>query len=178
MKKIVLLIIVIFVFCGVINAQESKIHQDLKIKMVQSSPQEFIPIYIIFNNHLNLSDFDDISYDTPKKERRQIVINRLINFSNNNQKEVRLYLDQKKTARAIEDYFVIWMNNIIALKATTDIINELSRDFSNVRMICYDAEYPVEQLYDDIQSHPPFINAANLEERAIEPGILLMNADD
>ena len=175
--KIILLLLAVFLISGLGSAQDNpKIHQDLKVKMAQSSPMEKIPVYILFNDHLNLNDFSDISYDTPKKERRQIVIERLQNFSKNNQSVVREYIEQKYSQKAIDYFEIIWMNNIIALNATTAIINELATDFNNVRMICYDFPFPTEMLIDE-QAHIPFINSA-YEPLAIEPGVLLMNADD
>ncbi len=166
-----------FFLLPISRADESKIHNDLKIKINQTSPLQKIPVYIIFNNHLNLKDFDDIGYDTPKKERRRIVIERLKNFSDAYQSEVRAFLESKKRQNAIDGYEIIWMNNIIALKATTDLINSLASDFSKVQMICYDAEYPIEQLYDSKQSSLSSIWGA-AEPNAVEIGCVLMNADD
>ena len=58
-----------------------RIHSDLQNKLNSASPNEKIPIMIIFDKHLSLNDFNDISYDTPKKERRAIVVDRLMRFS-------------------------------------------------------------------------------------------------
>ena len=177
MKKIYILLILSFFLLPISRADESKIHDDLKIKINQTSPLQKIPVYIIFDNHLNLKDFDDIGYDTPKRERRRIVIERLQNFSDAYQSEVRAFLESKKWQNAIDGYEIIWMNNIIALKATTDLINSLASDFSKVQMICYDAEYPIEQLYDSKQSSLSSIWGA-AEPNAVEIGCALMNADD
>lgn len=156
----------------------NKIHPDLKEKMSKSSPTEMIPIYIVFDKHMNLSDFNDISYDTPKKERRRIVIERLQNFSINYQRDVRNYLEPLATKKVtVTDYVVIWMNNIIAIKATQDVINKLAADFSKIQMLCYDAEYPVELLWDEPLIPVPFMIPAYTSPQAIEPGITLMRAD-
>jgi len=179
MKKTVLLIAVMILFITQITkADQSKIHPDLKLKMLQSSPMEKISVFVIFNKHLNLSDFDDISYDTPKKERRGIVIERLQNFSMIYQSDVRKFIEPLAARGDINDYIIIWMNNSLALKATSDVINRLASDFSNVQMICYDAVYPVEQLYDEATVPVPFRTMSNASPQAVEPGIVLMNADD
>ena len=154
-----------------------RIHPDLQNKMNSSMPNEKIPLMIIFNSHLTLNDFDDISYDTPKKERRQIVINRLMKYSDQSQRNVRLYLDLKKSSGAASDIEILWMINRIALKTDINTINSLASDFSEVLMLTYDPVYPIEELYDSRQITPPFIQAS-VSPQAIEPGITLMNADD
>lgn len=177
--KIILLAFTVFLITVMgISQDNPKIHQDLKVKISQSSPMEKIPVYILFAEHLNLGDFADIPYDTPKKERRQIVIERLQNFSKISQSEVRNYIEQKYMQKAIDYYEIIWMNNTIALNATVNIINDLASDYTNVKMIVYDFPHPIEQVLD--LKPVPFMNkilGVN-NPLAIEPGILLMNADD
>lgn len=154
-----------------------RIHPDLQGKMNTASPNEKIPIMIIFNSHLSLNDFNDIGYDTPKKERRQIVIERLMKFSDRSQRDVRLFIDAKKSAGVISDFEVIWMINRIALKTDVNTINSLASNFSEVLMLTYDPVYPMEELHDSRQYSAPFIQAS-VSPQAIEPGITLMNADD
>jgi len=174
---ILLLFIALLTGTGITN-ENPKIHPDLQIKMGSSAPTEKIPVYIIFNEHMNLIDFADISYDTPKKERRKIVIERLQNFSEKSQRDVRKYIVQKHLQKAIDYFEIIWMNNTIAINATVDIINEIATDYPSVKMICYDYQYPIEQLIDI--PPVPFMKTSFGENQqlAIEPGILLMNADD
>jgi len=174
---ILLLFIALLTGTGITN-ENPKIHPDLQIKMGSSVPTEKIPVYIIFNEHMNLIDFADISYDTPKKERRKIVIERLQNFSEKSQRDVRKYIVQKHLQKAIDYFEIIWMNNTIAINATVDIINEIATDYPSVKMICYDYQYPIEQLIDI--PPVPFMKTSFGENQqlAIEPGILLMNADD
>jgi hypothetical protein len=57
------------------------------------------------------------------------------------------------------------------------MINSLANDFNNVKMICYDAEYPVEMLTDSKQDAVSSIWNA-LSPDAAEIGVVLMNADD
>ena len=178
MNKIIISVLLIFLTTQISFSDVNKIHPDLREKMSKSAPMEKIPIYIVFDKHMTLKDFDDISYDTPKKERRRIVIERLQNFSNNYQREVRDYVSPLASQKTYaDDYVVIWMNNIIALKATQDVINKLASDFSKVQMICYDAEYPVEMLWDEPQLPTPFRIPEYTSPQAIEPGITLMRAD-
>jgi hypothetical protein len=101
----------------------------------------------------------------------------LQNFSKASQRAVRDYLESKQKQKAIDGYVIIWMNNIIALKASPDMINSLANDFNNVKMICYDAEYPVEMLTDSKQDAVSSIWNA-LSPDAAEIGVVLMNADD
>ncbi|MGH2574195.1 MAG: S8 family serine peptidase, partial [Ignavibacteria bacterium] len=161
------------------TTQADKIHSYLKDVMNRARDYEKIPVYIVFNQHLTLQDFDDISYDTPKKERRQIVVNRLMNFSNNYQSRVRNYLQALTSANA-ENIEIIWLINVIALSADVSVINNLAESFDEIKQIFYDPHFPVEMLYDE-QTGPPFRSAVpekKLSSVAPEPGIILMNADD
>lgn len=174
MKNLILLLLLLICTTAFSNP---RIHQDLQNKMNNTSPSERIPVMIIFNDHLTLNDFNDISYDTPKKERRQIVIDRLMKFADRSQKDVRLFVSSKMSSGVISDYEVLWMINRIALKTDVNTINDLASDFDEVLMLTYDPVYPIEELYDSKQYAPPFIKAA-ISPQAIEPGITLMNADD
>ncbi|MCX6161384.1 MAG: S8 family serine peptidase, partial [Ignavibacteriae bacterium] len=90
---------------------------------------------------------------------------------------VTQYLNAKKSANIIDGYEIMWIINRIVLKADRNIINYIASDFSEVLMICYDPQYPVEEMIDLNISKPPFLGAA-ASPMAIEPGITLMNADD
>ena len=154
-----------------------RIHPDLQNKLNSASPNEKIPLMIVFDKHLSLNDFNDISYDTPKKERRAIVIDRLMRFSDQSQRQVRLFIDSKKSSGAAADVEILWIINRIALKADISTIYNLAESFNEVIMLTYDPEYPMEELHDSKQITPPFIGALT-SPQAIEPGITLMNADD
>ena len=70
--KLTYLLVITLLYTAVIASP--KIHSDLQNKLNSASPNEKIPVMIVFDKHLSLNDFNDISYDTPKKERRAIVV--------------------------------------------------------------------------------------------------------
>lgn len=177
--KIIFIIIYLCFFSLNANADFPKIHIDLQKKISETSDRSKISVYILFNDHLSLNDFSDIGYDTPKKERRKIVIDRLQNFSDNYQKNVRDYLNEKKSRGAIDNYEVLWITNSISTSAPAEVIYELAEDFANVQMICYDAVHPVEELWDSKPVNAPFIGAAQIKQSSVapEPGLTLMRAD-
>ena len=159
----------VLIFIAPLSAFD-KINPYLLQVMSGSSDNDLIPIYITFNNTLGLNDFNDISYDTPKKERRQIVIQRLMNRANNEQANVKSYiLSQNSRAQYIEQ---LWIVNAVVLKANTSMILDLAGKFNEIKQINYDPEYPVEQMLDISTISPVFSVSAP------EPGVLLMNADD
>jgi subtilisin family serine protease len=160
MKISLLLFIAILLSFSSLKADNPKIHFYLQDKMNQAADNQLLPVYIIFNQHLSLQDFDFIPYNTPKKERRRIVIEKLQNFSSNVQRETRLYLDMKVSQRTIEKYDVIWMNNTLSLSASPEMINEMVNSFSNIAMICYDQFTPYELLIDINEKLAPFKEAA------------------
>lgn len=152
-----------------------KIQIDLQQRMTEVRSDEQIPIYILFNNHLTLNDFADISYDTPKQERRRIVIERLQNYANNYQRDIRTYLDMKISQRDAGTYEALWINNCLILKANSEVINDIANDFSNVLMVCYDRQVPIEELRDVIVPKVPFNEA--VMRSAINPGIISLKVD-
>ena len=140
--------------------------------MAGSGSNDLIPVYITFTNSLTFQDFADITYDTPKKERRRIVIERLINHSGNTQKRVRNFLLSRNQQAEITE--ILWIVNAISLKANPDIIDQLDAGFNEIQMICYDPQYPIEEVIDITNISAPFMTPL----LAPEPGCLLMNADD
>jgi subtilisin family serine protease len=160
--------------------ETQKINPYLQNVLASAGPNELVPVYIKFNSNLLLKDFDNITYDTPRKERRQIVISRLQEHANLVQKNVINFLNSSSTndANNIES---IWLVNIIRLNANAWVINSLAKDYNEIMQICYDAQYPVEQMIDEPQAQIPFWNAVpnnKLSNDAPEPGVVLMNADD
>jgi hypothetical protein len=149
----------------------TKINPYLAEVISRSNDADQIPIYITFNNSLTLLDFADISYDTPKKVRRQIVINRLIEHSNQTQSTVRNFISSHSPQAQLVEY--LWMVNIIVLKANQSFIYDLdAAGFSEISQINYDPQYPIEQMLDLIDIASPFMIPPP------EPGVTLMNADD
>jgi len=179
MKKLILLVLLCICSTGAYS-DSPKIHSDLKNKMNETTDNSAIPIIIIFSEHLTLNDFSDISYDTPKNERRKIVVERLQQYAGNNQRDVREFLDSKISERSIEKYEVIWLTNAIVTTANIEMINELAEDFQNINIIRYDATFPAEMLWDSKQIKAPFIDGAAIDNVSAAPeiGVLLMNADD
>ncbi len=172
-------VLILCLYCGIAYCSSPKIHADLQNKMNETSVGLPIPVYIIFENHLTLNDFSDIGYDTPKKERRKIVIERLQNYANESQRNIIEYLNSKKSQNAVPDYEVLWLTNSIVTKARAEVIYELA-EFENIKMICYNASYTSEQMWDSKPVKAPFIEAMPNTNTPVspEPGILLMRANE
>jgi len=154
------------------SIQTDKIDPYLHEVMQNSNDNNLIPVYIVFNQSLTLQDFDDIPYDTPKKQRRQIVINRLINYSNSAQNRVMNYIQSQPSSRA-QLSEQLWIVNAVVLKAVPSIITELANGFSEIKQINYDPVYPIEQVIDITNISPVFFTSPPPEQ-----GCALMNADD
>ncbi|MDQ3020538.1 MAG: S8 family peptidase [Bacteroidota bacterium] len=177
MKKTLLILLLCF-YSYSSYCDSPKIHSDLLQKMNETNDNSSIPIYIIFNEHLTLNDFSDISYETPRQERREIVIERLKTYADNYQKNVRDFLELKKSRAEIENYEVLWLTNSIVTSAPAEVIYEIA-DFENIKMICYNKSYPDGQLLDSKQINAPFIEAMVKTNVSVapEPGVLLMRAN-
>lgn len=173
MSKLIVLILLAGCFCPL--WANPKITPSLQQKMNESTESEFIPVYVLFDSHLTLQDFADISYDTPKKERRRIVIDRLQQYAQRHQENVRSFLNMKRAENAVQQYEVLWLNNSLVLNSNREAIIEMTK-FNEVSMICYDEPTPIEQLRDVINYQVPFLNA-QAPQLAVNPGITSLKVD-
>lgn len=173
MKKLILVILLIGLTYPL--WANPKISPSLQQKMNESTETEFIPVYILFDSHLTLQDFADISYDTPRNERRRIVIDRLQRYAEQRQANVRSFLNMKRAENAVQQYEVIWMNNSLVLNSNREAIVDLTK-FSEVMMICYDESTPIEQLRDVVNYQVPF-NNAQVNLLPVNPGITSLKVD-
>ncbi len=171
LKNFILIIIAGIVTSVYSDYNTSKIHPYLLNIMQSSNDNSLIPVYIIFNESLTLNDFSNISYDTPKKDRRRIVLERLQNFADIKQSRVRSFIETRSASTVIIKE-QLWIVNAIVLQAAPSVINQLAAGFNEIKQINYDPAYPVELMLDFIPQPAPF----NI--LAAEPGCVLMNADD
>ncbi len=171
MNRIILFISTSLLLFAVTTFSNSKINSILLEKLNTANDNEQISIYVKFTNPLTLLDFNDISYDTPKKERRQIVINRLMNHANITQSRVRSLIQMRSSESQVIEQ--LWVVNTLIMSATPSVIYQLANDFSEVSEICFDVQVPIEQLRDEVITATPF-----MVRSAPEPGVTLMNADD
>lgn len=170
-KSILLLLFIVFINQTSISGSGfEKINPGLVNILSGTSSDELVPVYITFNENLGLADFNDISYNTPKAERRRIVIERLQNYANTKQSMVLNYLNAQ-TSSKVQIVEQLWMVNAIVLKAVPSAIYETAAMFNEVKQINYDPQFPVELMLDYIPSAYMILDAP-------EPGCVLMNADD
>ncbi|NOS86243.1 MAG: S8 family serine peptidase [Ignavibacteria bacterium] len=171
MYKTIYLLVTAILFSASTLTAGSKINQYLIEELNKNTDNSLIPVYITFSNPLGLQDFADIPYDTPKQERRRIVIERLMSHANNSQSRVKNFLGSRNTE--VENLEILWMVNAISFKASSSLIYALDAgNYAEINQINYDPQYPAEMLIDEVITPAPF----NL--LAPEPGIMLMNADD
>lgn len=171
MNKFILTVFAILILSALNLYSFEKINPYLQNIMQSSNDNEMIPVYITFSNHLTLQDFDYIPYDTPKIIRRQIVVERLMNYANNTQSRVKNLIQSRSgQAEYIEQ---LWIVNGIMMNASPSFINELAEGYPEIKEICYNPEVPTEKMLDEVNIAAPFVVTA-----APEPGVLLMNADD
>jgi len=170
-RKILLLVLLLSSSISFLYS-DSKINPYLKDVLLKSTDNDIIPVIIKFNRALSLNDFADIPYDTPKKERRKTVIERLMRFSETEQASVRSYLNSRNSM--INSMEIAWVVNAIVLKTNSGLIYSLdAAGFNEINEIIYDPHYDPEEMLDIENTAVPFKNAL-----APEIGITLMNADD
>ena len=170
-RKILLLVLLLSSSISFLYS-DSKINPYLKDVLLKSTDNDIIPVIIKFNRALSLNDFADIPYDTPKKERRKTVMERLMRFSETDQASVRSYLNSWNSM--INSMEIAWVVNAIVLKTNSGLIYSLdAAGFNEINEIIYDPHYDPEEMLDIENTAVPFKNAL-----APEIGITLMNADD
>jgi len=170
-KYFILILFIVFALYPGVTYSAEKINPYLQNVMQNANDNDLISIYITFNENLTLSDFDDISYDTPKSVRRQIVINRLQNFANQKQSRVNNYLRSQSSSRVLYTE-QLWIVNAIVLKASPSVITQMASEFNEIKQINFDPVYPTELMIDFSSLVAPYLPLA------AEPGCILMNADD
>ena len=171
MNKKLLLLFLIFGLSTATVFADSKINVYLKDALNRSTDNDMIPVYVTFSNQLGLNDFAFISYDTPKQERRKIVIERLMAHSDMTQSRVRSFLNARSAD--IQDMEVLWIVNAVRFTTRPSVIYSLDAgNYAEINQINLDPQYPSELMIDEIVTPAPF------NMLAPEPGIMLMNADD
>ncbi|CAN5635721.1 hypothetical protein BH10BAC5_BH10BAC5_01060 [soil metagenome] len=176
-------VLVVLSISSLVFSQSSKIDPFLAGKMASASANEKLPVYIVFDKHLGLADFNDIGYEVSKQDRRKIVIDRLQRYSANSQAGVQSFLNSKVASGNADKFEVLWMANALIIKADKSVITQLAEQTNNVIMIAYDSPYPIEMMYDDPAPTIPFLNSEiyyskdGKSPNSIEPGITLMKAD-
>jgi len=151
---------------------QSKIDPYLRDILKNNPDGKQIRVYITFRNPLTFSQFSDIPYDLPKKERRKVVIERLIKHSEYSQSRVVRFLNTRNNEYELLEN--MWIVNAILINADKKLLLTLDTiNFDEISRINYDPDIPAEMTIDETLLPAPFNQVSTPEI-----GCILMNADD
>jgi subtilisin family serine protease len=147
MKKILLLFAAL-TFCFYCYSQETtKVETELQAEMSKRSNEELIRINIIMQDQ-----YDQLALRTKadlyrtKESKRSFVVNELIHFSNETQREVKSYLNFYAQDNQVSDITSFWIYNGISCQATKEVI-EILASLEDVLIIGLDQEH--NWLFED-----------------------------
>jgi subtilisin family serine protease len=161
----------------IIKQTGNKIGKKLSTIITESTPDEFIPVFLMLAKQINSGYFISRAEQMTKSERRQFVISECKLLALETQKDILTYLKNKESEGKVIDIVSSWSTNAIGLRVKPDVISELARR-SDVYQIGYsqpltlvDEDRVEESNYKTIEFIPD-------NGREITWGIAKINADD
>lgn len=149
-----------------------KIDKRLKEKMEGASLDELLPVIVEFDKIIDSAFLYNYVKGMVKTDRRAFTINTLQNFTSSYQETIMKYLESMEDAGHVERLSQLWLTNSIGMKATKQVIEEVSKH-PRVALI----------WLDDKLSQPSIGSNSNIETdnasgvRAIVWNVLKINAD-
>jgi len=161
----------------IIRHSANTIDTKLSEVIAKSTPDEFIPIFVMLTKQLNPEYLIARVERMSKSERRQFVINECKALASESQKEMISFLKAKETEGKVSNIVSLWSTNTICLKARSEIINELT-ERDDVWEIGYSA--PLQIIGVDSSKEPGYKKIEFIPDdgREICWGVAKINADD
>jgi subtilisin family serine protease len=164
-----------FFFLADVDAQtqSSKIHPYLQTVLLEASSNEMIDVYATLDEQYPLDDLRQQTTILSKKERQKEVVRVLREFTDQQQQQVRSYLENAKQQNLVTKIDVLWAANTIIYSATPEVINYMAENFDEIAEIRYDAVFD-ESMVTDPTEEPVEVFPGNV--MAPQIGVVLINA--
>jgi subtilisin family serine protease len=164
-----------FFFLADVDAQtqSSKIHPYLQTVLLEASSNEMIDVYAALDEQYPLDDLRQQTAILSKKERQKEVVRVLREFTDQQQQQVRSYLENAKQQNLVTKIDVLWAANTIIYSATPEVINYMAENFDEIAEIRYDAVFD-ESMVTDPTEEPVEVFPGNV--MAPQIGVVLINA--
>jgi len=104
-----------------------KIDKELKEKMEGVSSDELLPVIVECDKLIDTDFLYNQVKGMGKADRRAFTINTLQNFTSSYQENIMEYLESMEDAGKIERLSQLWLTNSIGMKATKEVIEEVSK---------------------------------------------------
>jgi hypothetical protein len=144
----------------IVEQSTNKIDEKLTSIIAESTPDEFIPILVMLSKQMNPKYLITKAEKMSKAGRRRFVIDECKNLAFENQKQILLYLQNKKSQNLVADIASIWSINTVCLQAKPEIISEIAKR-NDIWVIVYaeslsliDKEKPEELKYTKVEFIP------------------------
>jgi len=164
-----------FFFSADVDAQtqSSKIHPYLQTVLLEASNNEMIDVYARLDEQYPLDELRQQTAILSKKEKQKEVVRVLREFANQQQQQVRNYLESAKQQNLVTKIDILWAANTIIFTATPEVINHLADYFDEIEEIRYDAVFD-ESMVTDPTEESVGVLPENI--MAPQPGLVLINA--
>ena len=147
MRKRIYTFLVSLFLCITINAQNNVITPELQEILNQKS-DELIDINIYFKSQMPTAQLQSLQYRSDSKEvRREIVINELKKFAQQQQESVMSVINAETRSNNVTDVKSHWLVNSINCKASRDVIYTLA-SHPDIKHIGYNKEETMFQGED------------------------------
>lgn len=161
----------------IIKQTGNKIGEKLSTIIAESTPDEFIPVFLMLTKQLNPGYFISRAEQMTKSERRQFVISECKLLALETQKDILSYLKNKESEGKVINIVPSWSTNAIGLRVKPDVISELARR-SDVYQIGYSQPLTLADGGRVEESNYKTIEFIPDNGREIPWGIDKINADD
>jgi serine protease AprX len=118
-------LLIVLLLSALASADLGTITPQLAEKMDRSDPDEVIQIYIIMKQQVDLSELRTTAKGMDKKQRRQLVVDRLTEQAQESQKGVLDVLEKAQDQGRAERIRSIPLGNTVACRATKKVIERL-----------------------------------------------------
>lgn len=150
-----------------------KIDKELKEKMEGASSDELLPVIVECDKLIDTDFLYNQVKGMVKADRRAFTINTLQNFTSSYQENIMEYLESMEDAGKIERLSQLWLTNSIGMKATKEVIEEVSKH-PRVALIWLDDKHLKPLI---VRGESTEINNTP-DSRAIVWNVSKINADD
>lgn len=148
MKKIVLTFLITLILCCLSNAQNNVIDQELQ-NILNQKNDELIDINILLKQQMPAEHLTHLNAKSDSKEvRREIVINELKKFSEQQQESVMAVIEAEAKNGNVTDINAHWLVNSINCKASRDVVYQLA-SHPDVKVMGLNKEDVVTEGYDE-----------------------------
>ena len=167
MKQLFFTLIVLGLASTLLSATKPVITPELEEALDRTGHQELLEVMVFLEDTPDYIALIDATSNLRYDQKREVAVSRLKEFALQDQAEIISLLNSKKALGQVEEVRSLWVNNTVAVRATRDVVLELSR-LEGIRKIALDVKRHVLMAQGPSTAIPPV--------PSIEWNISLINA--